>query len=255
MKTIFSRWLPAIARNRTHTALLGIAAVAVIGGIAAGPGPDAASAASDTPAVVATKSSADSSTKSASTGSKGTAKPTAKTAAAKKVAAAKTLKHDTKLQPNYYFCGPAATRNALSATGKAPSMYKLAEKMGTTTAGTNSAHDITRVLNAQLGEKRYKTTEISGQKATAKQIAQLKADVVASISDGDAVVANIAGTVTDKAGDVHSYEGGHYLAVVGYADKGDTVIIADSADTVGSPDYKLSTKTLANWIATRGYSS
>jgi hypothetical protein len=254
VKNTFSRWLPAIARNRAHAALVGIAGLTIVGGIAAGPAPDAAGAASEGPAVAATKSDSSTVAKSASTRTKVAAKAQ-KAAPAKKVAAAKTLKHSTTLQPNYYFCGPAATHNALTALGSAPSMYKLAEKMGTTTAGTNSAHDITRALNAQVGEKRYKTTEISGQKATAQQIAQLKADVVASISDGDPIVANIAGTVTDKAGDVHSYEGGHYIAVVGYSDKGETVTIADSADAVGSPEYKLSTKTLAHWIATRGYSS
>jgi hypothetical protein len=131
----------------------------------------------------------------------------------------------------------------------------LADKLGTTVNGTNSSRDITRVLNAQIGEKRYQTTEIANRKATAKQVGKLQADVVASINSGDPVVANIAGTVTDKAGEWHSYEGGHYLTIVGYSDKGRIVTIADPADRVGGATYQLSTIDMANWIATRGYSS
>jgi hypothetical protein len=66
---------------------------------------------------------------------------------------------------------------------------------------------------------------------------------------------NCGPTVTDTAGETHSYEGGHYLAVVGYGSGGNTVTIADSADTAGSPDYNLTVTQLGNWIATRGYAS
>ena len=68
-------------------------------------------------------------------------------------------------------------------------------------------------------------------------------------------MANIAGTVTDRAGETHSYLGGHYLTIVGYGDKGATVRISDPADAIGGYSYTLSTTTMANWIATRGYSS
>ena len=84
---------------------------------------------------------------------------------------------------------------------------------------------------------------------------KLKSDVVTAINQGKPVVANIAGTVTDDNGDVHSYEGGHYLPIVGYSNGGATVKIADSADTVGSPYYDISTDKVANWIATRGYAA
>jgi hypothetical protein len=82
-------------------------------------------------------------------------------------------------------------------------------------------------MNAHFGGGRYKTVEISGQKASSDQVATLQKDVVATVNDGDAVVANIAGTVTDTTGEAHSYPGGHYLTVVGYADKGGVVRIAD----------------------------
>ncbi|MGW3787194.1 C39 family peptidase, partial [Micromonospora chokoriensis] len=41
-------------------------------------------------------------------------------------------------QPNFYYCGPAAARNALSVQGKDISVDAMAKEMGTTEAGTNS---------------------------------------------------------------------------------------------------------------------
>ncbi|TCB98277.1 phytochelatin synthase, partial [Micromonospora zingiberis] len=41
-------------------------------------------------------------------------------------------------QPNFYYCGPAAARNALSVQGKNIDMDAMAKEMGTTEAGTNS---------------------------------------------------------------------------------------------------------------------
>ncbi|MFC5927933.1 C39 family peptidase, partial [Micromonospora vulcania] len=74
------------------------------------------------------------------------------------------------------------------------------------------------------------------------------------VDDGRAVVANIAGTTTDTDGTTHSFEGGHYISVVGYRDNGNTVTIADSADpTMAS--YDISVQHLADWIATRGYAT
>ncbi|MGS2616191.1 C39 family peptidase, partial [Micromonospora sp. LZ34] len=49
-------------------------------------------------------------------------------------------------QPNFYYCGPAATRNALSVQGKEINVDAMAEQMGTTEAGTDSINDITPVL-------------------------------------------------------------------------------------------------------------
>jgi hypothetical protein len=169
--------------------------------------------------------------------------------------AAKALNHSFQLQSTGWYCGPSATRVALSAQGKTFTQDQVATMLGTTEDGTPSANDVTRVLNAQLGAGKYHTVEISGQKATAGQVAKLKSDVVAAINQGKPVVANIAGTVTDDSGDVHSYEGGHYLPIVGYSHGGATVKIADSADRVGSPYYDISTDKVANWIATRGYAA
>lgn len=60
----------------------------------------------------------------------------------------KVLKVNYQAQPNFYWCGPAATRNALSAMGHNVTMASLAKTMGTTEAGTDSAYEIT---SAQIG--------------------------------------------------------------------------------------------------------
>jgi len=163
--------------------------------------------------------------------------------------------HETRLQPNYYYCAPAATRIALSTHGEAVSFDQLAAELRTTTAGTDSAHDVTRVMNAHFGAGRYKTVEISGERATPEQIAVLRNDILVTVGRGDAVIANVVGSVRDSSGDVHSYPGGHYLTVVGYADRAGMVRIADPADAEGTPEYDLTVTALANWIGTRGYTA
>ncbi|MCZ7374938.1 C39 family peptidase [Micromonospora sp. WMMC250] len=157
-------------------------------------------------------------------------------------------------QPNFYYCGPAATRNALSVQGKDINVDAMAKEMGTTEAGTNSINDITPVLNKETGKNAYRSVEISSPDADAKQTDQLRADIVRTVDDGRAVVANIAGTSTDTNGTTHSYEGGHYISVVGYRDNGTIVTIADSADP-NQASYQITVEHLADWIATRGYAT
>ena len=156
-------------------------------------------------------------------------------------------------QPNFYYCGPAAARNAISVLGKNIDVDAMAKEMGTTENGTNSINDITPVLNKETG-KHYRSVEIKDGKADDKQTDTLRADIVRTVDDGRAVVANIAGTATDTDGNTHSFEGGHYISVVGYRDNGKTVTIADSADP-NMASYRMSVDNLADWIATRGYSA
>ncbi|SCG43225.1 Peptidase_C39 like family protein [Micromonospora echinaurantiaca] len=157
-------------------------------------------------------------------------------------------------QPNFYYCGPAAARNALSVQGKNINMDAMAEEMGTTEAGTNSINDITPVLNKETGKDVYRSVEIRDRAADDKQTDKLRADVVKAVDEGRAVVANIAGTATDTDGNTHSFEGGHYISVVGYRDGGNTVTIADSANP-NTASYRMSIDNLADWIATRGYAA
>ncbi|WP_030492141.1 C39 family peptidase [Micromonospora chokoriensis] len=138
------------------------------------------------------------------------AKPASQTQTDRKNHSERELGVRYEAQPNFYYCGPAATRNALSVQGK----------------------------NINV----------------AKQTDTLRTDIVRTVDDGRAVVANIAGTTTDTDGTVHSFEGGHYISVVGYRDNGNTVKIADSADP-NMASYWISVEHLADWIATRGYST
>ncbi len=43
--------------------------------------------------------------------------------------------------------------------------------------------------------------------------------------------------------------------MVGYYNNGATALVADSADTVGSPSYNIGTDRLAVAIASRGYTA
>ncbi|GAA1790246.1 hypothetical protein GCM10009835_04710 [Planosporangium flavigriseum] len=166
----------------------------------------------------------------------------------------KVLDFQYQRQPNYYYCGPAATRIALSTSGHILSQDDIAGKLNTDTGGTDSAHDVTRGLNSVLGGNVYQTREIPSYPATPAQMDQLQADVLKSINSGRAIVANIAGHLNDTGGAFHSYEGGHYLTIVGYKDDGRTVKIADPALPNGDGTYWVTTINMANWISQRGYS-
>lgn len=174
--------------------------------------------------------------------------------AAPEPAASKMLEYDYQAQINFYYCGPAAVRNALSATGIERTQNELAGPLGTDQFGTDSAADTTRVLNAQVEGAPYQTRMISGGSATSAQMDQLQADVVTAITDGRGVVVNVAGSATDTAGGWHSFPGGHYIAVVGYDDSGRLVKVADSANAAAG-SYWMTTIALADWAATRGYSA
>lgn len=165
----------------------------------------------------------------------------------------KVLDYDYEAQNQYWNCGPAAVRNALSASGVETTQEAMAGPLGTTESGTNSAEDTTRGLNQMVKGNPYRTHMFGGS-ASPAEMDQLQADVVKAITDGRGVVVNVAGDATDTDGGWHSFPGGHYIAVVGYKNGGRTVRIADSANPA-LPAYWVSTIDLANWAATRGYSA
>ncbi len=226
--TLFSRWLPAITQTPfLRKAALTTAGLAVAGGAVAGP-------------LAATVAHAEP-----------PAKPAAPAAASQ--SSAKELGIRYEAQSTYYYCGPASTRIALSAQGKQLSQDEVAKQLGTTEDGTDSAEDTTRVLNKDTGGDVYKTTAIPGRSAKSGDVDQLKSNVKSAVDTNRAVVANIAGTATDTDGVSHSYEGGHYISLVGYRDNGEAVKVADPANPNQS-SYWVNTADMANWIATRGYS-
>lgn len=209
---------------------------------------DASPSASAAPTTAAPATSAASPAAKAKSNPDLTRKPTPP-----KPPATKVLDYDYEAQNTYYNCGPAATRNALSAAGIDRTQEELGAELGTTEMGTNSAEDTTRVLNAEVKGSPYRTRMFPGAPSPA-QMDRLQADVVKAVTDGRGVVANVVGDAVDTDGGWHSYGGGHYIAVVGYKDNGRTVRIADSANPA-DPSYWITTIDLANWITSRGYSA
>lgn len=169
--------------------------------------------------------------------------------------AEKEVHFDFQFQPNYYYCGPASTRIALSSSGIALSQDEIARRLGTTENGTNSAAETTRVLNGALGKDVYQTHWIPGQRATAAETQQLQHDVVTAISGDRALVANIVGGATDAVGVYHEFSGGHFISLVGYRDNGAAVEVADPSGMYGPRTYWMATTAMANWVAARGYSA
>jgi len=248
-KDTVTRSFASVTKTRSRKVALAAAGLAVTGGAIAGP---VLAAGSDTPAASAAAGSAATST--GTPAGRAAASPAAQKAA--QVASQprdKAVNVDYQPQTTFYYCGPAATQIAASAQGHNLSQDDLAGKLGTTVNGTNSTADTTRVLNNVVGSDSYHTTSIPGTPSQA-QVDQVQADVMQSLNDGRAVVANIAGATTDVTGATHDFPGGHYLTVVGYHDNGGTVQISDPADVNGASDYWISTSNLANWMATHGYS-
>ncbi|HEY6018626.1 MAG TPA: C39 family peptidase [Candidatus Paceibacterota bacterium] len=167
------------------------------------------------------------------------------------MATERTLSHEINRQDNGYYCGPAATRVALTVRGIYEPEPTLAAKLGTTVNGTDSANNVTSVLNSYVGNV-YASVFIPSNTATPDQISELKTNLVKSVDAGYAIVVNVVGTGRDVDGNSYSYSGGHFFSVVGYRASGDQALAMDNA--IGR-DYWISTDALAIWIAARGYST
>ncbi|WP_405688124.1 C39 family peptidase [Streptomyces sp. NBC_00057] len=161
-------------------------------------------------------------------------------------------------QSTYYYCGPASTRLALTQRGKKVSQKTLSKDLKVEQNGkqTDNIGLVTKVLNKRLPGSPYENKWIPGNDATSAQVKRLKADIKYDINKGYAIVANVYGTAYDTAGKKHSYNQGHYLTVVGYAKNGDHAVIEDIAIKSSSRHrYTMTTKKLATWIASKGYSA
>jgi hypothetical protein len=265
------RRLPVVAASACLAAAAGLGVVA----LQSAPAPAPASASSDTRSLVGAESSsspdaASSSSAAARTRQQFEAPPKASASASSSAAppssaspapsqstppAQRDISYQFAWQENFYFCGPAATRIALTARGLFPSQSDVAKRLGTTESGTNSSEDTARALNAFTGTNFYEPHFIRGQSATPPDVEELRSSVVAAVGQGYAVVANIAGSTVDDAGHTHAYPGGHYLTIVGYRDGGATVKVADPADAEGVGSYTMPVAKMADWIAQRGYAA
>jgi hypothetical protein len=172
-----------------------------------------------------------------------------------------------------YYCGPSATRMALSSRmANPPSQSELGSYMGTTTNGTDDislvrgAMNHYLVLDSNQVTNSYQVTYLPDDPPTAAQQATLKQSLVASIDGGFALVVNVVSGWRPPG-----YPSGtiyHYVAVVGYDADGDKVLIADPAATgcgdglCGDPSsgfynvpksYWIATSDLGVWITPKGY--
>ncbi|OEV01754.1 C39 family peptidase [Streptomyces oceani] len=168
----------------------------------------------------------------------------------------KVVSVDYQVQETGYWCGPAATRIALSARVAAPSQATLAAELGTHTGGTDHISQVTTVLNARIDSGTYYTYEMPNDPPTQEQSDQLWSRVVDNIDHTHTVVTNIVAPPGNQPPgyppDQTIY---HYFTVIGYNSDNSTVCIADPASFNGWQIYWLSFSQLASLVPPKGYAA
>lgn len=167
----------------------------------------------------------------------------------------KILNTQYQIQETGYWCGPSATRVALSARVSPPSQATLARELGTTTNGTDYIGQVTTVLNNRLGANTYRTTDMPNDPPTQAQRDRLWRDIVVSIDNNYPVVTNIVAPASNHPPGYPNYTIYHYFTVIGYNPDTSEVFVADSANFSGKQQYWLSFNQLATLIPPKGYSS
>jgi hypothetical protein len=165
------------------------------------------------------------------------------------------LRVDYQVQQTGYWCGPAASRIALSARIAPPSQQSLANQLGTTTNGTDWIGQITRTLNDNLPGSPYITVEMPNDPPTAAQRDRLWRDIVRSIDGNYPIVANIVAPPSNHPPGYPNSTIYHYFAVIGYNPATWEVYIADSANFSGMKLYWLRFDQLATLIPPKGYAT
>jgi hypothetical protein len=169
----------------------------------------------------------------------------------------KVLGISYQVQETGYWCGPAATRHALSARmGNPPTQSQLAQQLPTSTNGTDWIGQITTTLNNRLGASRYRTVEMPNDPPTQAQRDRLWNDILVSIDNNYPVVANIVAPPSNHPPGYPSNQTiYHYFTVTGYNPDTRQVYIADSANFGGNKQYWLTFDQLATLIPPKGYST
>jgi hypothetical protein len=161
-----------------------------------------------------------------------------------------------QVQQTGYWCGPAATRIAISAKKSSPpSQATLAQQLPTTPNGTDWIGQVTRVLNNNIGTGWYETKEMPNDPPTRAQRDLLWRDIVLDINNGYAIVANIVAPANNHPPGYPNYTVWHYFTVIGYDSSDMTVKIADPASFGGYQIYWLTFNQLATLIPPKGYSA
>ncbi|MGW1680060.1 C39 family peptidase [Saccharopolyspora sp. NPDC002376] len=175
------------------------------------------------------------------------------------VPVSKSLDVDYQAQQTGYWCGPTATRIALSSrTDNLPDQGALAAELGTTENGTDTIHQVVDGMNKQLAGTgtSYVARDWSDRALTPEMTDQLWSDVVRNVNDGKAMVANIVAAPGNQPPGYPSSETiYHYVAIAGYDAENKTVHIADPARFSGIEDYWLSLDQMASLIKPKGYTA
>jgi hypothetical protein len=159
-------------------------------------------------------------------------------------------------QSTGYWCGPTATRIALSARMSPPSQQALADQLHTTVNGTDSIDQVTAGLNANLGSAVYETKLLPHDPPTLDEKNRFWDDIVQSIDANYPVVANI---VAPPSNHPPGYPSNrtiyHYFTIIGYNPDTGEAYIADPANFGGHSQYWLSFDQLATLVPPKGYSA
>ena len=168
----------------------------------------------------------------------------------------KVLNAKWEAQTNGYWCGPTATKIALSARINPPSQASLARQLGTTTNGTDTINQVTTGLNSNLaGPARYVTTIMGDSPFTVEQKNRFWDDIVASIDENYPVVTNIVAPANNHPPGYPARTIYHYFTVIGYNPDTREAYIADPANFQGHGKYWLPFEQLASIVHPKGYSS
>jgi hypothetical protein len=160
---------------------------------------------------------------------------------------------DFQYQETGYWCGPAATRHALSARGVSVSQQQMANELPTSTNGTDWIGQVTRVLSNYVGW--YETKEMPNDPPTQAQRDLLWRDITLDLDKGYALVANIVAPASNHPPGYPNYTIWHYFTVIGYNPDNQDVLIADSAGFAPTATYWLTFNQLATLIPPKGYSA
>lgn len=161
-----------------------------------------------------------------------------------------------EVQSTSYWCGPTATKMALSARIMPPSQQTLANQLPTTTNGTDWIGQVTRALNQNLAAPWYVTREMPSDPPTPAQRDLLWRDLVRAVDNGFPIVANIVAPPSNHPpGYPTNRTIYHYVSVIGYNRETRQAYIADSANFSGNQKYWLPFDQLATLIPPKGYTA
>jgi hypothetical protein len=160
-----------------------------------------------------------------------------------------------EVQTTSYWCGPTATKMALSARIAAPSQQTLANQLPTTTNGTDWIGQVTRVLDTNLHASWYVTREMPNDPPSPAQRDLLWRDLVRAVDNGFPIVANIVAPPSNHPPGYPNHTIYHYVSVIGYNRETRQAYLADSANFGGNQKYWIPFDQLATLIPPKGYTA